>query len=75
VSFRATFIRFSCAACSFDSEVFEFEFLCRDHGHMSCASLCLIWTPKTPDLASDSRISGGSLALYLSSVRDRFLVI
>jgi hypothetical protein len=31
VSFRAIFVDFSCAACSFDSEVFGFEFVGRDH--------------------------------------------
>jgi hypothetical protein len=42
---------------------------------MPRASLCLILTPQTPDLGLDLRISGGSLAFWLSSVRDRFPVI
>jgi hypothetical protein len=42
---------------------------------MSCAYLCLILTPQTQDLASDSRISVGSLAVFLSLVRDRFMAI
>jgi hypothetical protein len=32
VSFRAIFVGFSCAACSFDSEVFGFQFVDGDHG-------------------------------------------
>jgi hypothetical protein len=32
VSFSSYFRWFSCAACSFDSEVFEFEFFGGDHG-------------------------------------------
>jgi hypothetical protein len=42
---------------------------------MSSASLCLILTPQTPNLALDLRISGGTLAFWLNSVRDRFLAI
>jgi hypothetical protein len=75
MTFSGYFIGFSCAACSFDSEMFVFKFLCGDHGYMPCAPLCLILTPQTPNLASDSKISGGSLALFLSLVRDQFLVI
>jgi hypothetical protein len=30
--FRAIFIGFSCTACSFDSEVFEFGFVDGNHG-------------------------------------------
>jgi hypothetical protein len=59
---------------SFYSEVFTFRFLCWDHGYMPYASLCLILTPQTPDLALDLRISGCSLALFMSSVCDRFPV-
>jgi hypothetical protein len=40
---------------------------------MSCASLCLILIPQTPDLAFDSGVSVGTLALFLSSVESRFL--
>jgi hypothetical protein len=29
---RAIFVGFSCVACSFDSEVFGFEFVGGDHG-------------------------------------------
>jgi hypothetical protein len=32
VPFRAIFVGFSCASCSFDSEVFGFEFVGGDHG-------------------------------------------
>jgi hypothetical protein len=32
VSFRTIFVGFSCAACSFDSEVFGFGFVCGDNG-------------------------------------------
>jgi hypothetical protein len=42
---------------------------------MSCASLCLILIPQTPDLASDSRILVGNLAFWLSSDHCRFLEI
>jgi hypothetical protein len=30
--FRVIFVSFSCAACSFDSEVFGLEFVCRNQG-------------------------------------------
>jgi hypothetical protein len=53
VSFSAIFVGFSCAPCSFNSEVFGFGFVGGDHGLMSCASLCLIMTPQTPNSASD----------------------
>jgi hypothetical protein len=32
VSFLSYFVGFSCAGCSFDSEVFGFRFVGRDHG-------------------------------------------
>jgi hypothetical protein len=32
---------------------------------MPCASLCLIFTPQTPDLALDLRISGGTLVFLV----------
>jgi hypothetical protein len=42
---------------------------------MSCAYLCMILTPKTTDLASDSLILVGTLGVYLSSVESRFLSV
>jgi hypothetical protein len=36
MSFSGYFVGFSCAACSFDSEVFVFGFLCEDHGYVLC---------------------------------------
>jgi hypothetical protein len=31
MSFQTIFVGFTCVACSFDSEVFGFRFLCGDH--------------------------------------------
>jgi hypothetical protein len=39
--------------CSFDSEVFGFGFVGGDHGSLPHASLCMIMTPQSPDLASN----------------------
>jgi hypothetical protein len=68
-----SFLRIFCIACFVDLEVFLFGFLWGGHGWMSCASLCMILTSQTPDLASDSRISVGTLGFYLSIVESRFL--
>jgi hypothetical protein len=75
VSFSSLFVGFSCAVRFIDSEAFVFGFICGDHGYMSCASLCLILTPQTSDLVSDSWISVRSLALCLISVVIRFPMI
>jgi hypothetical protein len=64
VSFANYFARFSCAACSFDSEHLCLDFFVGSLIDVLCMFVldALILNPQTLDLASDSRISVRTLA-------------
>jgi hypothetical protein len=53
MSFSGYFRWIFVSGYSFDSDVFAFRFICGYHGYLSCASLCLIMTPHSLDLASN----------------------
>jgi hypothetical protein len=55
-------------ACSFDSEVFEFEFVGGNHGQLPRASLCLILIPPNFEFGLQLKDFGWVLGFWLSSV-------